>query len=177
MRKVYMKNNGGFSMVELCVLLAMTAVLGALSLPVLTSSMHSMQLVSDARSIATTMTYAKLSAISQMTHYRMTLDLDDNEWFLEKWNRSTGEFELQQATNELSRGVANSGIVFKSNSAAAPTGFPTDSSTTITFNSRGMPDGVGIIYLSGDDEDFAVSASLSGKIQVWRYRNDQWVSQ
>jgi Tfp pilus assembly protein FimT len=171
------ENDKGFSLVELSVLLAMTAILAALSLPMLTSSMHDMQLISDARSIATTMTYAKLSATSQMTHYRLSFDLDNNEWLLEKWNRSTDEFELQQATNDLSRGLANSGISFKANSGTAPTGFPTDSSTAVTFNSRGVPDGVAIIYLSNDDEDFAVSASLSGKIQIWRYRDNQWISQ
>jgi Tfp pilus assembly protein FimT len=178
MTKGNVKSEKGFSLVELSMLLAMTALLAALSIPMLTSSMRDMQLVSDARNIATTMTYAKLSATSQMTHYRTSFDLDGNEWKLEKWNRSSNAFELQQAINSLSNGVSNSGIAFKTNSGTAPSGFPTASSTEITFNSRGIPiGGVGIIYLSNEDEDFAVSASLSGKIQIWRYRDSQWISQ
>jgi Tfp pilus assembly protein FimT len=152
--------------------------LAALSIPMLNSSMQSMQLISDARSIATTMTYAKLRAVSQMTQYRLSFDLNDDEWSLQKWNRETEEWELEQDTNVLSRGVATNEVAFKSESDTAPTGFPTDADTDITFNSRGVPiGGVGIVYLANEEEDYAVSASLSGKIQVWRYRDEEWVSQ
>ena len=171
------KDKTGFSVVELCIVLAVTVILAAISLPMLTSSMHSMQLVSDARSIATTMTYAKLSAASQMTWYRISFNLSGNDWRLEKRNRSTLEFELQNSANGLSGGVANSGIAFRTTSTTNPPGFLTTSSNTITFTSRGTPqEGASIIYLSNNDEDYAVSVSLSGNIQVWRYRDNQWCS-
>jgi len=171
------ENDSGFSMVEICVLLAIVALLSALSIPMLNSSMQSMQLISDARSIATTMTYAKLSAVSQMTHYRMSFNLDDDEWALHKWNRETEDWELEQDTNVLSRGVATNEVTFISESDTAPTGFPTDADAAITFNSRGVPiGGVGIVYLANEEEDYAVSASLSGKIQVWRYQDEEWIS-
>lgn len=180
-RKV--EDDGGFSMIEVLLFLGMTVVMMAVAIPMLSSSMRSMQLAADARSIATTLTVAKMSATAQMTHCRLLFDLDDNQWRMEKLNRSTGEFELQQADNELSSGVANSGIVFKSSSSSAPSGFPTDSSAAITFNSRGIPiDGAGIpttsniIYLSMDDADFAVTVSLGGKVQLWKYEDNQWVA-
>jgi prepilin-type N-terminal cleavage/methylation domain-containing protein len=172
------RNDKGFSLIELSLVLAMMAILAAFSIPMLSSSMHSMQLISDARSIATTMTYAKLSAKSQMTHCRLSFNLTHNEWSLQRLNKSTGNFQILQDTNGLSSGVANSGIAFKSTSSTAPSGFPTASSTNITFNSRGIPiEGTGIVYLANRNENYAVSASLSGKVQVWRHRNNQWVSQ
>jgi prepilin-type N-terminal cleavage/methylation domain-containing protein len=177
MSKIGIKGTRGFSMVELSVVLGLMAIAAAIAIPMLASSMRGMQLISDTRSISTTMTYAKMSAISQLTHYRVSFDLNDNEWQLEKWNRDDEEFELQQATNGLSRGMAGSGIAFRISSDTAPAGFPTTSSTAITFNSRGIPDGVHIVYLSNEDDDYAVSASLSGKVQIWRRRNGQWVSQ
>lgn len=178
-----LEDDGGFSMVELLMLVGMAVVMMAVSIPMLSSSMRSMQLMADARSIATSLTLAKMSATAQMTHCRLSFDLDGSEWRLEKLNKSTGEFELQQADNELSSGMVNSGIVFKSSSSSAPSGFPTDSSTAITFNSRGIPiDGAGIpapnnvVYLSMHDTDFAVTVSLGGKVQLWKHENDQWAA-
>ena len=174
----------GFSMVELVMLVGMIVIMMAISIPMLSSSMRDMQLVADARSIASTLTVAKLTATSQMTHCRLSFDLTNNEWQIEKLNRSNGQFELQQDTNQLSRGVANSGITFKTSSDSAPSGFPTSSSSAITFNSRGIPiDGAGvptasnIIYLSKNPSDYAVSVSLAGKVQLWRLAEGQWSAQ
>jgi Tfp pilus assembly protein FimT len=174
----------GFSLAELCILLCIAMVLAALAVPTLTTSMRGMQLGADARNIATTLTCAKLSAMSQMTRYRLAFDLTGNQWRLEKFNRSTGTFELQQAANELSSGVANSGIAFKSSSSSGPTGLPTTSSTAITFSARGIPvDSSGVptpnnvVYLSKSDTDYAIGVSLAGKVQIWRRQDSQWVSQ
>ena len=174
-------NDRGFSLVELSVVLAISAILATMAIPMLTSSMHSMQLASDARSIASTMTYAKLSSASLTTRCRLTFDIDNSQWKLERRNPATGNYELQEAINQLSSGVADSGIIFKSNSSTSPPGFPKDSSTVITFSSRGTliepSAGIGIVYISDDTEDYAVSVSASGKVQIWRYRNSQWVAQ
>jgi Tfp pilus assembly protein FimT len=176
--------DGGFSLVELTLIVGVSVVLMAISIPVLSSSMRDMQLASDARKIATSLAVARMSATAHMTHCRLLFDLDGNDWRLERLNRSTGQFELQQADNALSSEIATSGIAFKSNSSTAPPGFPTASSTAITFNSRGIPiDGAGvpsadnIIYLSKGDADFAVSVSLAGKVQLWRLKDGQWVAQ
>ncbi|MBN1567389.1 MAG: GspH/FimT family pseudopilin [Acidobacteria bacterium] len=174
MANIRFKKSRGFSAVELVMVLAMTGIIAAFAIPVLTNSMRGMQLISDARKIATTMSYAKLSATSQMTSYRISFDLDNDQWSLLKRNRTSGNFELQQAVNQLSDGVANSQIAFKTASGSAPAGFSTNSSTDITFNARGIPNGIGIIYLSNEDADFAVSVSLAGKVQLWRYQDNQW---
>ncbi len=168
--------NRGFSLVELVVVLALAGVIAAFAFPVLTGSLRGMQLVSDARKIATSMSYAKLSATSQMTSYRLSFDLDSNQWSLLKRNRMSGVFELQQTVNQLSDGVSNSQIAFKADSTNAPAGFPTTSSSEITFNSRGIPNGIGVIYLSNEDTDFAISVSLAGKVQIWRYQDNQWAA-
>ncbi len=190
MTKVNLKENDkGFTFVELCIVVVTIAIMAAWGIPQLSSAMRSMKIASDARSIATTMTYAKLNAASMTTRCRVLIDLDRNEWQLQRRNSGTGNWELQQAVNQLSSGVGNSGIAFKRTSSTAPPLypgdgaplFPTDSSTTFTFSSRGTlidPDaGMGIIYISNNNEDYAVSVSVSGKAQVWRYRDSQWVEQ
>jgi prepilin-type N-terminal cleavage/methylation domain-containing protein len=175
MASIRLKANRGFTLIELSIVLGLTAIVAAFAIPVLSDSMRGMQLISDARKIATTMSYAKLSATSQMTSYRLSFDLDNNQWSLLKRDRTSGDFELQQAVNRLSDGVADSGIAFKDDSESAPAGFPTDSATAITFNTRGIPNGISIVYLSNEDTDYAVSVSLAGKVQIWRFRDNQWV--
>lgn len=174
MFRIGFRENRGFSMVELSMVLAVTAVAAAFAVPMLTEATRGMQLASDAKKISTTMSYAKLSATAQGTSYQLSFDLDNNQWSMLKRN-SAGVFELEQAVNSLSDGVRNSGIAFKSESGTAPTGFPTSSSTSITFNARGLPSGIGIIYLSNEDADYAVSVSLAGKIQVWKLNNNEWI--
>ena len=175
---------GGFSLAELCMLLCIAMMLAAFAVPTLSTSMRSMQLAADARNIATTLTCARLSATSQMTRYRLSFNLTDNQWSLEKFNKSTATFEVQQAANKLANGIADSGIAFKSSSSSAPSGLPTTSSNAITFNSRGVPiDATGVptadnvIYISKADTDYAVGVSLAGKVQIWKLRDGQWITQ
>lgn len=172
-------NHRGFSLIELSIVLGLVALVSAFSIPMLSSAMEDMQMIGDARSIATALTYAKISSTAKMIHYRVSFDLDDSQWNVEKeTSQNAGVFEVEQAINALRNGNAAAEIAFKSASDAAPTGFNTDSSTTITFNSRGMPlGGPQIIYLTKSDADFAVSVSLTGRIQVWRFKDGQWVSE
>lgn len=174
MRENGIKETRGFSLIELCVVLAATAIMAAVAVPMLTTSMRGMQLLSDARNIASSMTYARMSATTQMNRYRVAFDLGNNVWNLQKLNRGTGEYEPFEADNGLCGGIANSGIAFKTVSATGPSGFPTTSATAVTFNSRGMPNAASAIYLSNEDTHYAVSVSIAGKVQVWRLQNGQW---
>jgi Tfp pilus assembly protein FimT len=179
MADINLKENKGFTLAELSLVLGLTVILSALSIPMLSSAMDDMQMISDARSIATALTYSKISSTAQMTHYRVSFDLAGNEWSVAKETaQNSGVFETEQAINSLCNGDASSDIAFKSTSTTAPDSLPTDSSSAITFNSRGMPiGGAQVVYLSKSDADFAVGVSLTGRIQIWRNVDDQWVSQ
>jgi Tfp pilus assembly protein FimT len=171
------KNNYGFSLVELAMLVGVTAMLTALSVPMLNNSMKEMKLITEAKSISTTLTYAKINAISQMNGYRVSVTLGTNNWQLDKYDKTNNNYDIQEASHTLSNEAANTGITFKANSASGPSGFPTTSSTAITFNSQGIPrEGQSIIYISNGDHDFAVTVSLSGKVQFWTHQNSQWRS-
>ena len=174
----------GFSLVEVLIGLMMFAVLSALAVPILSSSIRNMQLFADAQNISTTMSSARLNAKSSMTPYRMSFDLDNNQWRLERLNPNTGQFELQQDVHQLSSGVTGSGITFLQKSLSHPGTFPSLSSQTITFNTRGIPvDGFNvptsnnIIYLSNRGIDFAITISLTGKVQVWKKTDGRWETQ
>jgi len=156
-------------------------LVSALAVPSLSDAMRGMQLSADARNVASALSYAKLSATSQMKRYRVSFVLDENKWQVEKFNTTSGEFEAEPEGNTLS---TQSGISFKSTSTAALTGYPSTSSAAIAFNSRGIPvDDAGVpttnnvVYISKADSDFAISVSLAGKVQVWKYHAGQWSSQ
>lgn len=170
-----MKDKLGFSAVELLMVVSMGVILAAFSIPMLSSAMRGMKLGSDAKSIATTLTYARISAATKLTRYRLSVDVNNSRWALSKRNHSTNTYDIEQTTNTLSDGISNSGIQFKASSATAPTGFPTLTSANITFDSRGIPmEGAGIIYLTNQNINFAISVSPIGKVQLWRYDNSQW---
>ena len=172
----------GYSLIELLVLLAMIAILSGFAIPILSSSMRDMQLTADTRNIASSLNYARLKATSLMTPYQIQFDLDNNQWSVWKFDRATSSFqpEPMQDTNELSRGMASSGINFVATSSSHPGTFPTSSSTTVTFNTRGMPvNGTtptadNIVYISRDNADYAITVSITGKVQIWKMKDSHW---
>ena len=174
----------GLSLVEIMIVLALFASLSAIAVPMISSSMRNMQLAADAQNISTTLSSARLSAKSSMIPHRIVFDLNNNEWCLEKFNRTSGNFELQRDVYQLSSGLTGSGITFVANSASAPGIFPPKSSRTITFNTHGIPVDINnvptsnnIIYLSKSDTDYAISVTLTGKVQVWKNNKEQWEAQ
>jgi Tfp pilus assembly protein FimT len=174
--------NAAFSLIELCILMASIGILGVFAAPMLSSTMHSMQLSAETRNIATALTSARLSATSQMIPYRVSFNLGENSWQVEKYNQVSGEFEIQQSEYNLSNGLANSGIAFKSSSSHELSGFPSASSTAITFNVRGFPvDSTGapttnnVIYISDAESDRAITVSLTGKVQVLKNSDGEWI--
>jgi Tfp pilus assembly protein FimT len=176
-----MKDTAAFSLIELCLAMAAMAVLGAISIPMLSSTMRGMQLSSEARKIATALMDAKLSASSQTNPYRVFFKHAENSWQLERFDQTAGEFVAAGAENTLSDGLANSGIAFRINSSLAVTGYPASSSESITFNARGFPiDDAGaptasnVIYLSDADADFAITVTLTGKTQVLKKTDNSW---
>jgi Tfp pilus assembly protein FimT len=175
------KDARGFSLVELCILLGMVMLVSAMAIPSLSDAMRGMQLAADARNIASALNYAKLSATSQMKRYRVSFVLAENRWQVEKFNNTSGLFEAELEGSTLS---TESGIAFQTTSGDALTGYPSSSSTAMTFNSRGIPvddSGVpttnNVVYISKADSDFAISVSLAGKVRVWKHHAGQWCSQ
>ena len=181
MAKTGCRKSKGFTLVELSVLLALTALMAAIAVPILTDSMHAVQLESDARKIASALSYAKSSAVSNMTSYRLSFDVYGGQWSVSKFNKGleVPDFELEQDVHELAEGVRKSGIAFMSHTEKTPqpNGFDTTSSNQITFSPRGIPDAQAIVYLSSDETDYAISVSLAGKVQIWKYADNQWIPQ
>jgi len=178
-----MKEDKGFSLIELAIVIAIIAIMAAVTIPTISQTMRNLKSRTDARNIATALTVAKLQATSQFTRYQVRFSLSQNRWILEKFNKSTGEFEADGSETTLSSEDSGHYVSFQTSSSSAPTGFSTLSSDLIRFNSRGVPinsSGVAIadsaVYLRDPDNSYAVTVSLSGKVQLWQKRSGTWTS-
>ncbi len=174
----------GFSLAELVVIVSVIVVLAGISVPMVSNTLRELQLASDARQIASSLSYAKMAATSKMTRYQVTFNVGGNHWHLQRFNRAAGVFEAEGTSTRLSQGISNSGITIQYSSGSAPTGFPTESASFIRFNSRGVPVNLSgnptsnqAVYLSGGGTHFAITVSMLGKVQLWKHQNSNWVAQ
>ncbi len=179
-----MSSERGYSLQELMIVVASMMIVMGVAVPLTTSSMRSMQVLSDGQKIASDLSLARLLATSKASRYEVLFDVAGNKWTMQKYDPATGSYQKEGASNTLSEGLFESGITLKSTSASAPSGFPTTASGFIRFNSRGIPvnaagtpTGDNVVYLSGNETDYAVTVSLSGKVQRWKLRNAQWVAE
>jgi prepilin-type N-terminal cleavage/methylation domain-containing protein len=174
------KGQHGFSLPEIMVVIVGLLLFAALTVPSLTTAFNAWQLNADARKISTTLMSAKLKTTSQATRYRVHFDVANNSFRAQKLNRTTGNYEdiADEPAITLSDGIRNSGIHLMADSGSGPTGFPTGSSEFIIFNSRGIPitntdpavpTGANVIYLSNGSTNYAVTVSVTGRIQLWKF--------
>lgn len=174
----------GYTLTEAVLIAALMAVLAAAAIATVSMAFHSWQLYADTRSITSALVEAKLKAISQTTQYQITFDISSTSWTSQKYNRSSGYFEDIGSPQNLSSGVANSGIHFLSTSPTPVPGFPSDSSTSIRFNSRGIPitpsgipTAANVVYLADGQTSYAITVSLLGRVELWRQNDSAWILQ
>ncbi len=174
----------GFTLAELVLIVALTFILTGIGIPLVTNSLSGLQVAADARQMASSLSYAKMAAVSEMTRYQLAFNIYGNSWRLQKFNRTTGSYDDAGSSTHLAGWNSGSGSQLQWNSSSSPSGFPTDSSSLIRFNARGMPVTLGggaagnqTVYLSSGGTRYAVTVSLVGKVQVWKIQNSQWVSQ
>jgi Tfp pilus assembly protein FimT len=174
----------GYTLIEAVLVLMLGVATTLFAMPTFSGAMRSWQLISDTRSISTTLAYSKLKAISQATRYQIVFDIPGNGWTAQRFNRSTGSYENDGSPAFLSSGLARSGIGFQASPGITLPGFPVTSSAIIRFNSRGFPidisgapTGSNVLYLTNGKINNAISVSLTGRVELWRYAGSQWILQ
>jgi len=177
------KNENGFSLTEVTVVIGLLLLFSALSIPMLSSSFTAWQGRSDAQNISTMLQSAKFRAISKATRYQVVFSVANNTWTVQRNEpRGSNTYVDEGSTMSLSSGLYKA-VELKASSSGAPTGFPTATSAQVRFNSRGIPiDTNGqilpnlAVYLAGGDTTYAVTVSTIGKVQFWSTKNGStWV--
>src|SRR6059036_576184 len=172
------KDESGFSLTEVTVVIGLVLLFSALSIPMLSSSFTAWQGRSDAQNISTMLQSAKFRAISRANRYQVVFSVANNTWTVQREEpRGSNTYVDEGSTNSLSSGLYKA-VQLKASSSGSPSGFPTASSTQIRFNSRGIPiDTTGAltpnlaVYLAGGDTTYAVTVSTIGKVKLWSSQN------
>ena len=173
----------GFSHVELMVVAAVMLVLAAIAIPRVSGVVQTYRVGADARSIASQLTLARISAGSQNTDARINFNnctAGSTTYQLEIYNQSSSAYQTQGGVTNLSTGVS-----YGYGSITTPVGSQTsitNSPCYIKFNSRGLPvDASGnptanytIYVINNQNLCFAVTVLLSGRIQVFEYNGTAW---
>lgn len=171
----------GFSFVELFVVSAIV-VLIIIAIPMVQNVSQDYRIVSDARGIAAQLALARMRAAAEFTRAEVNFDTSNNTYQVEVWNKSTGAFVAEGGAQYLSQGdVFGYGTL----TAAAAGQSPMAQTTQITFNSRGFPvtstgalTSNDVIYFYNSYGSYgAVSVSIAGEPEVWRYNGSAWVQQ
>ncbi|HEX4785159.1 MAG TPA: prepilin-type N-terminal cleavage/methylation domain-containing protein [Candidatus Sulfotelmatobacter sp.] len=183
------QSDGGFSLIELMIVVAITMVILAISIPSLSAALQSFEAGGDARGIAGQLSLARLRAAANFTQARVNFNLAGGTYQLEVCTPQTG-YTCESTTNPptwtIDGGVhqLSAKTAFGFGSLTTPAGTQTTITQTnfIVFNSRGIPvdatntaTGSDAIYLNNQGGTYyAITVSPSSRINVWQLTGSTW---
>jgi len=196
-----MKDERGYSLIELMLALGIIAVIAGIVLPITDMSVRGSRLRGDASVIRNLVGVAKMRASANFTRARVFADLGARTYVLQIWDKTANAWVNDGGINQLGSDVtfgfgglnapppntqvniAQSPQCTNGIDAAAAL---IANSACVTFNSRGLPiDAVGnlyprhALYVTGNDAVFATTITTTPLIRFWsspHTGNPQWTA-
>lgn len=82
------REQGGFSLLELVIVVAIITAVAAMAIPSFLTMMRNMRIAGDARSINGAISQAKMRAAADFTQARLYFDMGNNTYRLDVWNKA-----------------------------------------------------------------------------------------
>lgn len=152
MRRLH--HDGGFSLVDILVAIALLGIVTAMAIPMADSSARGFGMRGDAQAVANMVALAKMRAASRFTRARIRADLNLNTYRLEVWDKTAGRWVADGGDVQLTRGVTfgfggipaappnTQAAIGQSPACTGQNSLAADfiaNTACIVFNSRGVP--------------------------------------
>jgi prepilin-type N-terminal cleavage/methylation domain-containing protein len=100
-----LRSNGGYTLVEIMVAMAVLGILGAMAVPMVESTTSGIKLREHANNVADLIGLAKMRATSQFARSRVRVDVDAGTYVIQTWDADAGTWVNEQAEVELPGGI------------------------------------------------------------------------
>jgi len=175
---------GGFSTLELVVVVSLSIVVAGIAIPSAQNLVSNYRLIGDTSAITSQLSLAKMRAASSYAQGQLKFDASAGTFQIALC--TTGCSTSSNWTNDGPQLTLSSGISFgyDSISAAAQPQSTISQTTPIIFNSRGYPvDSSGAatsnnaIYLTDGRGNYrAITVYADGRIATWNYQASAWTA-
>jgi prepilin-type N-terminal cleavage/methylation domain-containing protein len=186
--KLFLFCRRGFSLIELLLVLAITGVLTATALPMMSKTLGFHRLSGDARGAGSAVALAKMRAAAIFGRVRVYVDVAGGNYHLEAWDATTSTWLADGGTRYLSTNVRfgygavgtappdTQGTIGQATACKNDLGTANIANTAcIVFNSRGLPidvttagPKVEALYVTDGTAVYGVTVAASGMIRAWR---------
>jgi Tfp pilus assembly protein FimT len=174
-------------MMELLVAVSIAGIVAASAMPSTRRTLADLRLHGDARGVHNAVGLAKMRAAARYSRVRIYVDLTDNSYHLEYWDKTAGDWTREvDPTVKLQQGVTfgygslttppsnTQSAIGQSGACRTKTGTAISGTACIVFNSRGIPlDGSGnvtgesALYVTDGTGIYGVTLSATPLVRLW----------
>lgn len=168
----------GFGLVELLIVMAAVLVVCGIALPSIENTLGALRGTWASRSLSAELYLARMRANAKFTKTRVRVDPSQKTFQLEVFDKTSNTFQTEGGTQYLDKRIS-----LGYGSITTPAGSQTtiEQSTAVTFNSRGIPitdsgipTGVYALYLNDSSHFYAVTVSIVGQVETWKWSGTGW---